>query len=44
MVRCVLIGGQLRCELVLANGGDAHMMLPCCGLRRLRAGLEQVVG
>ncbi len=33
------IGGQLRCERVLANAGCALMILLLYGLRRLRAGL-----
>ena len=35
---------QLRCEGMLANAGCAWMMLRCCGLGRLRAGLQRKVG
>ncbi len=37
----VCICGQLRCERVLSNAGDALMMLRAagCGLWRLRVGL-----
>jgi hypothetical protein len=35
---------QLRCERVLATAGKCADDVGCCGLERLRAGLERVVG
>jgi hypothetical protein len=35
---------ELRCERMLSNAGGCADDVECCGLGRLRAGLERVVG